>query len=283
MVAAARAAATRRAVINDPFAEPLVRSVGLGFLTDIATGKADFADLGAGIGFDRLTDFFAARTRFFDDFFSAATATGIHQVVIVASGLDSRAYRLRWPDRTTVYEVDQPEVIDFKTTTMAKLNADPAADHRTVGIDLRQDWPTALRRAGFDSTQPTAWIAEGLMIGYLPPAAEEHLLDNITALSSPGSRFAADYGSLRGQSEESQRQMDAFTDSWRHNGIDIDTTNLTYAGDHTNVAKYLQARGWETVVATLADLFAGAGLPPLRRDDLGPVPASIRCVTGIRN
>jgi len=282
MVAAARAAATRRAVINDPFAEPLVRAVGLDFFTRMAAGEVDFADVGAGAGFGRMTDNFAARTRFFDDFFADASAAGIRQAVIVASGLDSRAYRLPWPAGTTIYEIDQPEVIEFKTTTLAKLCAAPTADRRTVGIDLRRDWPAALRRAGFDATQPTAWNAEGLMIGFLPPDAEDRLLDNITALSAAGSRFAGDYGSLMGQSDEMQPQMAAVADRWRDHGVDIDATNLTYAGDHHEVANYLQAHGWDTVGATLADLFAAAGLPPLQGDDVEIGAVSIVYVTATR-
>jgi methyltransferase (TIGR00027 family) len=277
MVAAARAAASRRPdpVIDDPFAEPLVRAVGVDFFTRLAAGEADFADLGVDAGFGRMTDNFAARTRFFDDFFTDAASAGIRQVVIVASGLDSRAYRLPWPAGTTVYEIDQPEVIEFKTTTLNRLRAVPTADRRTVGIDLRQDWPAALRRTGFDPTQPSAWNAEGLLIGFLPPHAEERLLDDITALSAAGSRFAGDYGSLVGQPEHMQERMAAIADRWRDHGVDIDAANLTYAGDHTDVAGYLQAHGWDTVGATLADLFATAGLPPLQGDDLEIGPVSI--------
>lgn len=282
MVAAARAAATRRGLINDPFAEPLVRAVGLEFFTRMAAGEADFADVGAGAGFNRMTDNFAARARFFDDFFTDASAAGLSQVAIVASGLDSRAYRLPWRPGTTVYEIDQPEVIELKTAVMDELGAAPAAERRTVSIDLRQDWPTALRSAGFEATQSTAWNAEGLLIGFLPPDAEERLLDNVTTLSAPGSRFACDYGSLLGQSEEMRQQMATVAGRWREHGVDIDFANLTYPGAHTDAAQYLQQRGWDTVVLTLADLFAAAGLPPLEGDDLDVGPSSIRYLTATR-
>ena len=204
MVAAARAAASRRPhpVINDPFAEPLVRAVGLDLFTKAASGEMDFADVDDGAGFPRMVDTFAARARFYDDYFAEASGTGLRQVVIVASGLDSRPYRLSWPAGTTLYEIDQPEVIEFKTTTLSELGAVPGAEHRPVGIDLREDWPAALHEAGFDATQPTAWLAEGVLIGFLPPAAEVRLLDNVAALSAAGSTFAADYGSVRGQTED---------------------------------------------------------------------------------
>lgn len=110
MVAAARAAASRRPnpVINDPFAEPLVRAVGLNFFTKVASGELEFVDVDDGAGFPRMVETFAARARFYDDYFADATAAGVHQVVIVASGLDARAYRLSWPAGTSIYEIDQP-------------------------------------------------------------------------------------------------------------------------------------------------------------------------------
>jgi methyltransferase (TIGR00027 family) len=153
MVAAARAAATNRSqpVITDEFAEPLVRAVGLDLFTKLATGEVDSDDIEKGVGFSRFVDTFAARARFFDDYFAAAGQSGLRQVVIVASGLDSRAYRLPWPAGTTVYEIDQPEVIAFKTATLAEIGAAPTAELRTVGIDLREDWPEALRASGFDT------------------------------------------------------------------------------------------------------------------------------------
>jgi methyltransferase (TIGR00027 family) len=83
----------------------------------------------------------------------------------------------------TVYEIDQPTVIAFKAQTLADLGADPTADLRAVAIDLRNDWPTALRGAGLDPTQPSAWSAEGLL-PFLPPEAQDALLDNITQLSA---------------------------------------------------------------------------------------------------
>ena len=75
-----------------------------------------------------------------------------------------------------MYEIDQPQVIEFKSRTLAELGAQPTADRRAVAIDLRDDWPAALRAAGFDPDQPSAWSAEGLL-GYLPPDAQDRLLD----------------------------------------------------------------------------------------------------------
>ena len=87
----------------------------------------------------------------------ATAHSGIRQAVIMAAGLDARAYRLPWPPDTVVYEVDLPEVIEFKTATLGKLGAEPRAERRTVGADLRDDWPAALRSAGFDPHAAATW------------------------------------------------------------------------------------------------------------------------------
>jgi methyltransferase (TIGR00027 family) len=284
MVAAARAAATKRPqpVITDDFAEPLVRAVGLDVFTKLASGELDSDAIEQGVGFSRMVDTFAARARFYDDYFAAAGLAGLRQVVIVASGLDSRAYRLRWPIGTTVYEIDQPEVIAFKTATLADIGAAPTAELRTVGIDLREDWPAALQAAGFDSAQPTAWLAEGVLIGFLPPEAEVRLLDSIIPLSAEGSRFAADYGTVAGTSPETQEQNRLMTDGWRRQGLDLDISALTYPGEHTDVAAHLHANGWDTTRFQLSDLFSAAGLPELEGDERQAPAAEISFVRAIR-
>ncbi|WP_156686482.1 SAM-dependent methyltransferase [Mycobacterium sp. Marseille-P9652] len=284
MVAAARAAASRcpQPVVTDELAEPLVRAVGLDVFTRVATGEIDLADLEEGIGFPRMVDTFAARARFFDDYLAAAGLAGLQQVVIVASGLDARSYRLAWPVGTTVYEIDQPEVIAFKTATLAQIGAAPTAELRTVGIDLRDDWPAALQEAGFDPAQPTAWLAEGVLIGFLPPEAEIRLLDSIIPLSSEGSRFAADYGSVTGSSAQSQEQARRMTEGWRRQGLDMDIADLTYPGEHTDVAAHMDANGWETTRYGLTDLFAAAALPELGEAQHQVPSSTISFVRAIR-
>jgi methyltransferase (TIGR00027 family) len=284
MVAAARAAATRRPqpVITDEFAEPLVRAVGLDVFTKVASGELDFNDVERGVGFPRMIDTFAARARYFDDYFAEATGAGLRQVVIVASGLDARPYRLSWPAGTKLYEIDQPEVIEFKTSTLSKLGAVPGSEHRPVGIDLREDWPAALQGAGFDPAQPTAWLAEGVLIGFLPPEAEVRLLDNVIALSATGSRLAADFGSLNEGSQESQEQARIGAEGWREYGLKLNIADLTYPGKHTDVAAHLQAQGWDAARSELADLFAAAGLAELSGADQHSPAATISFVRAVR-
>jgi methyltransferase (TIGR00027 family) len=283
MVAAARAVASRadRPLINDPFAEPLVRAVGVKLLTRFATGEvdpnvlSDIHDVQDGAtesagAISRMADNMAVRTKFFDEFFLAATKAGIKQVVILASGLDSRAYRLPWAARTVVYEVDQPQVVEFKSRTLADLGAAPAADRRVVAIDLRDDWPTALRTAGFDPGQPTAWSAEGLL-GYLPPEAQDRLLDTVTELSAPGSRFAAESApnSQPGDEDKMKERMQAISEGWRAHGFDLDMAGLVYFGNRNEAAAYLNDRGWALDGISIRDLFSANGLAPLEGDDMG--------------
>jgi methyltransferase (TIGR00027 family) len=269
MVAAARAVATKaeNPIIHDQFAEPLVRAVGVDFLTRWASGDLNVAGVDADDStwkLQQMPDAMAARTRFFDAFFADATRAGIRQAVILASGLDARAYRLDWPTDTTVFEVDQPEVIAFKTRTLSDLGASPTTDRRTVAIDLRNDWPAALSEAGFDRTQPTAWIAEGLL-GYLPPEAQDRLLDNIAALSADGSRLATEaIPDLPDVDREKARElMREATEKWRAQGFDLNFEELGYQGDRNDVAEYLNGLGWRSVGQPMSQLLAEHGLPPV--------------------
>ncbi|MBB2989894.1 methyltransferase (TIGR00027 family) [Mycolicibacterium iranicum] len=264
MVAAARAVAGREPepLIDDPFAAPLVRAVGVEFFTKIVDGEITF-DSGDDSGAARLmTDVMAVRTRFFDDFFADAMAAGppqIRQAVILASGLDSRAYRLDWPAGTTVFEIDQPAVIEFKTGTLAALGATPTASLHTVAVDLREDWPAALKEAGFDTSAPTAWIAEGLLV-YLPPEAQDRLFDAITALSAPGSRLATEYHPDAGASIGERTR--ALRDQWQGHGFGAgipDVADLFHTGARTPPADYLAALGWQVSAEPRPDVFARYG------------------------
>ncbi|MCH9732025.1 MAG: class I SAM-dependent methyltransferase [Actinomycetia bacterium] len=198
-VTATMVAAGRRSSINPrgprrasaPFAEPSVRAVGMEFFTRLLDGEFGPAALddGALARLPAMIDEMALRTRFFDAAFLAVGASEVRQAVILASGLDARAYRLAWPaGRTVVYEIDQPHVIASTTTAVAGIGA----ERRAVSIDLREDWPAALRSAGFDVAAPTAWSAEGLL-PFLPSEAQDRLFDDITDLSAPGSTIATEY------------------------------------------------------------------------------------------
>jgi len=257
LVATARALASRQAdpLIDDPFADPLVRAVGIEPFTRALDGESALADQD---GARLLIDVIAVRTKFFDDFFLEATTTGIRQAVILASGLDSRAYRLSWPTSTTVFEIDQASVIDFKSQVLFDLGASPTADRRTVGVDLRDDWPSALRAHGFDTGAPTAWIAEGLLI-YLPPDAQDRLFDNITALSAPGSRLATEYHPDGGTGIAERAA--SMSSQWRDQGLELDLGDLFYGGERQPVVGYLERLGWQVTAYPRPEMFAAYGRP----------------------
>ncbi|HEX3722082.1 MAG TPA: class I SAM-dependent methyltransferase [Nitrolancea sp.] len=277
MAAAGRATASRSdgGVVNDPFAEPLVRAVGIDFFSRLASGDLDFADVGTGW----LTDFFAVRARYFDDFLTNAWQAGVRQAVNVASGLDSRAYRLGWPAGSILYEIDRPEVIDFKSATLTTLDAVPTTVLRPVMTDLREDWRAALRAAGFDPAQPTAWLLEGLLIGYLPTDAQDHLLNDITELSAPGSRFAADYVL---PTSEFGSDMRTVANTWREHGLDVDLSSLFFEGQRTDVANHLQSQGWESHKSRLRELYNDAGIDGAAFDLVYDETAAITYVTATR-
>ena len=251
MVAAARAAETARddALINDPYAKILIADAGTGaweymldddFIAKVAEADAELAPL-----FEHMGNYQAVRTHFFDDYFARAVEAGIRQVVILAAGLDSRAFRLPWPAGTTVYEIDQPKVLEYKSATLAAHRIQPSADRREVPIDLRQDWPAALCAAGFDPAAPTAWLAEGLLM-YLPADAQDRLFAQVTELSAPGSRVAAESMGMHAE-DRRERMRERFAALTAQFGIDepMDIAELTYEDpDRAEVADWLAAHGW---------------------------------------
>jgi methyltransferase (TIGR00027 family) len=189
---------------------------------DPADDREELAMLG-------LIDILAAHTRFLDEYLAAACRAGIRQVVLLASGMDTRPYRLWWPRGTTVYEIDRPQLLDFKSEVLRGLGATLTANRCAVGIDLRQDWLAALHRVGFDPAQPTVWIAEQLLVGYLPPAARNRLLHDVTAVSAAGKPI--------------RRRPPA----------------------HRYVPEYLASRGWATAERNIVELLTAMGLAELRR------------------
>lgn len=260
MVAAARAAESRQddALINDPYADVLVEGAGAGpwsaMLDDEIVEKAAAIDPEIAAIFRHMRNYQAVRTHFFDEHFTAAAEAGIRQIVILASGLDSRAYRLAWPAGTTVFEIDQPKVLEYKATKLADNGVRPAATLRQVPIDLRNGWPKALHKKGFDAGKPTAWLAEGLLM-YLPADAQDRLFALITELSAPGSRIAAEAVGVR--SDERRQEMSARFDKIADElGIEreIDVAELMYNDpERADVADWLNAHGWRARAVTSQD------------------------------
>ncbi len=263
-IAAARAAETAGddPIIHDPFARVFVDAVGIPMCT-ITASPALAAQFTAGIPalqaqLRALIDFTAVRTAFFDEFFLGAAQAGVRQIVLLAAGLDARAWRLPWPDGTVVYELDQPKVLEFKFATLQRHGALPKSKLVGVPVDLRQDWPTALREAGFDASQPTAWSAEGLL-HFLPAWAQHVLFERIHALSPVASWFglnapsndALDPDRSANRSDELQR---AVTRPLQAEPPDLD--DLWHAD---LVTDWLHKNGWAMSSATLGELLVRYG------------------------
>lgn len=260
MVAAARAAETDKPdpLIRDPFAKILVNEAGTGvwekMLDSSLLDKVAEIDAEAAAIFEHMRGYQAVRTHFFDAHLEGAAAAGIRQVVILASGLDSRAYRLDWPAGTTVYEIDQPKVLEYKAATLAAHGAAPSADRHEVAIDLRQDWPAALIAEGFDPKAPTAWLAEGLLM-YLPADAQDRLFAQITELSATGSRLAAETAANHGDErrQEMRERLDRVAEKL---GIErnVDIQDLMYRDDaRADVAAWLNDHGWRATAQNSDD------------------------------
>jgi methyltransferase (TIGR00027 family) len=229
-------ATSAQPLVRDDYAKHFITASADPFLT-----KA-LADPGTSAGATAFPRLYGVQTRFFDEFFTAAAEDGIRQAVIVAAGLDSRAYRLTWPTGTTVFEVDQPKVLEFKTTVLAQHAAEPAADRRDVAADLRDDWSIPLRDSGFDTELPTAWSVEGIL-PYLTGDAQDTLFGRITELSAPGSRLGI--GALGSCLD--QDRLAALEDSYPGLNLsgDVDFSTLTYDdATKTKPAQWLADHGW---------------------------------------
>jgi methyltransferase (TIGR00027 family) len=221
----------------------------------------------------------ASRTKWFDEFFIAAGANGIEQAVILAAGLDARAWRLPWVHGSTVYEIDQPKVLAFKAETLRAHDAAPAARYVPVPVDLRQDWPKALVEAGFDPGEPTAWAVEGLL-PYLPADTQDLLFERIAELSARGSRigvesfsasfFNRDY--LASRREQMRRLREEAGEGPDQNVPD--TQDLWYIEDRTDVADWLTEHNWEVSAVESIDLMTRYGRWSPGQDD-ATVPRTV--------
>ena len=242
-VAASRAVETAGSepLIRDEFAAVLVSAAGPAWarLADADMAWLDGDEHGRRI--HRVgCDYQAVRTQYFDEYFGSAAGAGIRQAVILAAGLDSRAYRLQWPSGTAVYEIDQPKVLEYKAQILGSHGARPSAARHAVAVDLRDDWPAALIDAGFDPGRPTAWLAEGLL-SYLPSDAQDRLFEMCTALSAPGSQLAVEAFNLKltGNKQRWNRMRDRL-------GLDVDVEALTYhEPDRSDPAQWLAEHGWQ--------------------------------------
>jgi methyltransferase (TIGR00027 family) len=263
----------------DPYAEIFCRAVG-GPAADVLDGKDPGHQLKSAEFGEHFVNFQGARTKYFDEYFRRAAEAGVRQVVILAAGLDSRAYRLDWPAGTTIFELDRPQVLDFKREVLSDQGAQPRAERREIAVDLREDWPQALRDSGFDPAEPSAWIAEGLLI-YLPASAQEQLFSGIDSLAAPGSHVAVEDGA--------PMHADAFEaalEEERAAAADGDGRvffQLVYNERHAPATEWLSAHGWTAVGTPLGDYLREVGRPvPGPDTEAGPMVARNTLVSAVR-
>jgi methyltransferase (TIGR00027 family) len=240
-------------LVRDEYAKVFIAASKDPYLAGVLANPGTTEDETA---FPRL---YGVQTRFFDDFFAAAGDAGIRQAVIVAAGLDSRAYRLEWPNGTTVFEVDLPKVLDFKARVLAEQGAAPKARRIEVAADLRTDWTTPLKTTGFDPQSPSAWSVEGVL-PYLTDDAQTALFTRITQLCAPGSRVAV--GALGSRLDREQlAALEADHPGVNMSG-DVDFSALTYE-PKSDPAEWLAAQGWAVApVRNTLELQAGYGMTP---------------------
>ena len=224
-----------------------------------------------------FVNFQGARTRYFDTYFRRAADAGVRQIVLLAAGLDSRAFRLDWPDGTVVYELDQPRVLQFKREVAADIGVSSGAQRREIAVDLRDDWPQELLKQGFDPKLPSAWLAEGLLI-YLPADAQEQLFAGIDGLAAPGSFVAVEeavplpretFEAKRAESVASGERDGFFT--------------LVYNQQHAPAQDWFSARGWDVETTALHDYLKAVGRPvPDVDSEAGVMTGTISLVTATR-
>ncbi len=260
-VSRARETESENPLISDPFARVFIDAAGDGVwnMFGVSELPAEIAEAEPDVArwLDGRVDYMACRTAFFDGFFLDAANAGVRQAVILAAGLDSRAYRLPWPDGMRVYELDQPKVLDFKAATLRRHDSEPTCQRVEVAVDLRHDWPTALQQNGFDPSAPSAWSAEGLL-PFLPAAAQDLLFERVQALTVPGSRIAVEAPGPAFNDPDARDRQRSLMRRYSEVAAQVggrktpDFEELWYLEERADVAAGLRGRGWE-VSATPAD------------------------------
>jgi methyltransferase (TIGR00027 family) len=259
MVAAARAIETHRhdTLARDVYAEHFVRAAPASAGWPVRMQQVPDGDANPLWG--RFARYFGLRTRVLDDFLLRSVHTGsARQVVLLGAGLDARAFRLDWPSGCVIFEIDREGVLEFKHEVLDGLSATPKAARVPIPIDLRADWVGALADAGFDTTAPSVWLAEGLLF-YLPTVAETNLIDMVDRLSTEGSALAFEVKLDKDLLE--YRDSPLYTSTTQQIGIDL--LNLFDKEPRPDSAGDLASKGWSTSVHTPFDFTRQHGRGPL--------------------
>ncbi len=250
-VARVRAAESRRAdaLFRDDLAAAFVRAA----TADGQERPASRTPSRTGLA---MAEHVVLRTRFFDDYLTAEAASGTRQVVLVAAGLDTRAFRLDWPEGTRLFEVDLPEVLAFKERVLAAEGAVAVCERHTVAADLREPWGGALAAAGFEAGAPTAWLVEGLL-AYLRAEDAAAVLEAVGELSAPGSALSLSYGAGLGRLVGQSPEDDPFQQ----------VSDLFQGGLDEPADTWLSRHGWQVSAHPKTALAASYGRAPAYPSD----------------
>ncbi|MFE3056860.1 class I SAM-dependent methyltransferase [Nocardia sp. NPDC059236] len=285
-VAAARGLAARhpQALAVDQFAEVFCRAAGdewAALFGADAEQTKNHPLRAPGFG-PLFQDFQAARTRYFDDYLCSAADAGVRQVVIVAAGLDSRAYRLAWPDGTVVYELDRSQVLDFKRDVLADAGVQATAERHEVAVDLRDDWASALRENGFDPSVPTAWLVEGLVI-YLTPDAQNQLFETLNALSAPGSWLGVEEMATIDSGVYAAMTTPSTDPDSYDQGRGAQWAGLIYNEGKTQAVQWFLPHGWSGAATGLVDYLTSLGRAvPAGKGPVGHFDPSLMSLATVR-
>jgi methyltransferase (TIGR00027 family) len=251
-VAAMRAAETMRPdrLFEDPLAAAFVAGAGWGRIEieDVEPERRP--------GIIALAAWVSARTRFLDDLALDATASGVRQVVLLGAGLDARAFRIHWPDGVRVFELDTPAMLAFKQRVLDDVGAMPRSERIVIPIDLREDWPAALRAAGFDGGAPAAWVVEGLLV-YLDEHSVDRVMSDIATLSAPGSRL--------GVTSSSSASIDSLRAA-----VGTGVSSLWISALPEDIVPWMAGYGWRATAKDARELLADHGRTFPRRDPARP-------------
>jgi methyltransferase (TIGR00027 family) len=233
-------------LFDDPYAAAFVAAVPDAFTEGPEPGDPEITAI-----VEAFRAHMAVRTRFYDDYLRTACDQRCQQVVLLAAGLDTRAFRLHWRDGVRFFEIDLPEVLSFKDVVLTEQHATPRCTRITVSIDLRDEWPMALIDAGFDVDLPSAWTAEGLL-AYLSDDEAVRLLTCVSHLSSPDSHLALETARVADDATLSHARdlpaLDQITTMWK-GGLQQDATD------------WLEQHGWRVEKHDRQALSAAYGRP----------------------
>jgi methyltransferase (TIGR00027 family) len=181
------------------------------------------------------------RTRFFDDvLLGIASRNGIRQIVLIAAGLDTRAFRLNWPEYMRMFELDQIHVLDHKEHILQTAKAKATCERKAIRVDLTAPWEVALQEAGFDTQQPSGWLLEGFLF-YLSKENLTSLLDRSLNLAAAGSFIGFDIiNSITLTSNLTKQWVEMQKDS-----------GAPWIGTMDNPADFLSSRGWKATLTLL--------------------------------